>query len=340
MGASTVPTTGSGSPCTRAWYVLSTVRLRKASLRREYAYSLFATTMSPEVPTSSRLTTPWRSGAPEVEMRYPAAARPDTTSGPLHPTLGWAATPTGLSTTTMSSSSWTIDMPGTGWAMTCRLGLSSGRGSDTSSIEPAESRSDLATDLPSSTTWPSAARSAALVRETPKSRATPASTRSPSRPSGTRTVRSSGMVVTPAAPVVAPPVDADAEHRQDDDESRRRDDPDVGHVADEPPVVVDEVDDVSLATAGWTDEAVGEVAQGSPEQHAEGDGPGTRAQLACDHDDRHEDGDGDPGHDPGVAGAERERRTGVADELEADELPEEGAGLPVGEHVERDHLAE
>src|SRR6478609_4569232 len=201
MGASTVPTTGSGSPCTRAWYVLSTVRLRKASLRREYAYSLFATTMSPEVPTSSRLTTPWRSGAPEVEMRYPAAASPDTTSGPLHPTLGWAATPTGLSTTTMSSSSWTMDMPGTGSAMICRLGLSAGRGSETSSIEPAESRSDLTTDLPSSTTWPSAARSAALVRETPKSLATPASTRSPSRPSGTSTVRTSGMVASRVAHV-------------------------------------------------------------------------------------------------------------------------------------------
>src|SRR6476469_5030128 len=194
MGASTVPTTGSGRPCTRAWYVLSTVRLRKASLRREYAYSLFATTMSPEVPTSSRLTTPWRSGAPEVEMRYPAAASPDTTSGPLQPTLGCAATPTGLSTTTMSSSSWTIDIPGTGWAMTCRLGLSSARGNETSSIVPAESRSDFATVLPSMTTWPSAARSAALVRETPKRRATPASTRSPSRPSGTSTVRTSGMV--------------------------------------------------------------------------------------------------------------------------------------------------
>src|SRR6476469_2211280 len=209
----------------------------------------------------------------------------------------------------MSSSSWMIAMPGTGCAMTCRLGLSWALGSDTSSIEPAESRSDLATALPSSTTWPSAARSAALVRETPKSRATPASTRSPSRPSGTRTVRSSGIVVTPAAPVVAAAVDADAEHRQVDGEGRRRDDPDVGHVADEPPVVVDEVDDVSLATAGWTDEAVGEVAQRGPEQHAESDGPGTRAQLACDHDDRHEDGDGDPGHDPGVAVSEEEAPT-------------------------------
>src|SRR4051812_48585994 len=161
----------------------------------------------------------------------------------------------------MSSSSCTIDMPGTGWATTCRLGCSSGRGSDTSSIAPAESRSDFATALPSRTTWPSAARSAAFVRESPKSRATPASTRSPSRPSGTSTVRTSGIVVlsllrrltvavavTAVAEVAAvsvpvtSAVDPDAEQRQDDDEGGSRDDPDVGDVADEPAVVVDEVD--------------------------------------------------------------------------------------------------
>src|SRR4051812_13929121 len=134
-------------------------------------------------------------------------------------------------------------MPGTGCATTCSLGLSSGRGSDTSSIAPADRRSDLATALPSRTTWPSAARSAALVRETPKSLATPASTRSPSSPSGTSTVRTSGIVVVPSLldrrltvtpwPVaVAAPVDPDAEHRQDDDERGGRDDPDVGDVAD------------------------------------------------------------------------------------------------------------
>ena len=39
---------------------------------------------------------PWRSAAPEVEMRKPAAARPPMTVGPLQPGDGCAATPTGL----------------------------------------------------------------------------------------------------------------------------------------------------------------------------------------------------------------------------------------------------
>ena len=48
---------------------------------------------------------PCRSGTPEVEIRKPAPARCPSTDGPLQPTLGCAATPTGLSITTMSSSS-------------------------------------------------------------------------------------------------------------------------------------------------------------------------------------------------------------------------------------------
>src|SRR5699024_7036125 len=62
------------------------------------------TTITPEVPTSSRWTMPLRSGGPEVEMRKPAAARPPTTVGPSQPTVGCAATPTGLFTAMRSSS--------------------------------------------------------------------------------------------------------------------------------------------------------------------------------------------------------------------------------------------
>ena len=115
------------------WYVLSTVRERKARFSPVYASSLLATTISPEVPTSSRWTMPWRSGTPEVEIRKPAATRCPSTVGPLQPTLGWAATPTGLSTTTMSSSSYTIVRPGAVIGCT-----TADRGSDsvTSSIAP------------------------------------------------------------------------------------------------------------------------------------------------------------------------------------------------------------
>ena len=51
---------------------------------------------------------PCRSGTPEVAIRIPGAARWPSTVGPVQPTLGCAATPTGLSTTTKASSSYTI----------------------------------------------------------------------------------------------------------------------------------------------------------------------------------------------------------------------------------------
>src|SRR4051794_25604397 len=171
----------------------------------------------------------------------------------------------------MSSSSWMMPMPGTGSAMTFRLGLSSAVGSSTSRRSPAVTRSDLPTGAWLSWTSPAWARSAALVRETPNSRASAASTRSPSRPSGTYRVRASGMggVLTcggaafvgglggagPAPALVlglatglvaagALAVDGDAAQREDADQHGRADDGDVGDVADEQTEVVDEVDDV------------------------------------------------------------------------------------------------
>src|SRR5699024_1940245 len=97
-------------------------------------------------------------------------------------------------------------------------------------------------------TWPALARSAALVRETPNSRARAASTRSPSRPSGTNRVRVSDMrrlvsrlVPTPFGAV---PVDPDTAQREHRDEEGSAHDGDVGDVADEQAEVVDEVDDV------------------------------------------------------------------------------------------------
>ena len=56
---------------------------------------------------------PCRSAAPLVEIRKPAATRCPTTVGPVQPGLGCTATPTGLSMTTMASSSWMILMPST-----------------------------------------------------------------------------------------------------------------------------------------------------------------------------------------------------------------------------------
>ena len=69
-------------------------------------------------------------------------------------------------------------------------------GISTSSQAPPRTRSDLPTTVPSTSTLPAAASSAAFVREKPNMREMAASTRSPSRPSGTGRVRISGRVLT------------------------------------------------------------------------------------------------------------------------------------------------
>lgn len=134
------------------------------------------------------------------------------TVGPDQPGLGCAATPTGLPITTTSSSSCTISMPSTGSATICTGAGASGI--STSSQAPPCTRSDLPTTDPSTVTFPAAASSAALVREKPNMREMAASTRSPSRPSGTGRLRISGIVLTrrvcrtaatrPTAPVENP----------------------------------------------------------------------------------------------------------------------------------------
>src|SRR3954462_3178182 len=70
---------------------------------------------------------PCRSAAPLVATFWPIAARPPITVGPSQPGLGWAATPTGLSTTTMSSSSYRTVSPATGPRPTRAPGAGRGR---------------------------------------------------------------------------------------------------------------------------------------------------------------------------------------------------------------------
>src|SRR6476620_3593256 len=215
------------------------------------------------------------------------------TVGPVQPTLGWAATPTGLSTTTRSSSSWMTVMPGTGSATTASAGAASGSGRATSSQAPATTRSDLPTAFWSRVTAPSAARSAALVRDRPKSRARAASTRSPSRPSGTGSARTSDIALCPAGGVPglalrgALPVDADAAQGEQGDQDGRGHHRRVGDVEDRPVRQLQEVHDVPAAGPGRAHHPVGEVAQRAAEQQAEGPGPPPAAEAAAGgHDDR------------------------------------------------------
>src|SRR5436189_1688961 len=157
IGASTVPRSGSRCPCTTAWYRLSTSRALNARLSTLYARSLLATTINPVVPTSRRCTTPCRSAAPEVATVCPIAASPPVTVGPVQPGLACAATPTGLSTTTMSSSRYTMRRPstGSGGGAGTRPG---GGGRVTSSQAPALTLSERGRGYPSTIASPAATR--------------------------------------------------------------------------------------------------------------------------------------------------------------------------------------
>src|SRR5664279_1986138 len=76
-------------------------------------------------------------------------------------------------------------------------------------------------------------------------------------------------------------LDRYALQREPGDEHGRRDDRDVGDIADEELVVVDEVDDVPPAGARLAQHAVGEIAEGAPEDQAERPRPTQAADAAA-----------------------------------------------------------
>src|SRR5690606_270341 len=187
---------------------------------------------------------------------------PPTTVGRREPTLGCAATNAGLATTTISLSSCTMRMPSTGSARTVNSSGSRTGGSTTSTQSPDCSRSDLPTARPPTVTCPSPARSATRLRDRPSRRARPASTRSPSRPSGTLTVRLSatGVAVRGSGRVglagsvlgrlgAAGPVRVDPPESEYADQHGGGRDPDVGDVEDREVRQHQEVHHVALADA-------------------------------------------------------------------------------------------
>src|SRR3954469_1216806 len=156
----------------------------------------------------------------------------------------------------------------------------------TSSQPPAESRSDLSRVRPSRRTPPARAMSAADVREKPSSFARAASTRSPSRPSGTGRLLLSAMGLGGVLRVGVVPrgpgaVESDATEGQDEEQPHARHDRDVGQVEDrrEAPDR-DEVDDVAHPEARRPEEPVGEVAERAAEEHPEENRPAPRADSA------------------------------------------------------------
>src|SRR5690606_36799892 len=158
------------------------------------------------------------------------------TVGPVQPGLGCAATPTGLSTTMISSSACSTVSPATTSSGPV-IGLAgSGSGSCTSSHAPAVSRSDLPAVRPSTATRPSSVSAATTVRDSPSSRDRPASTRIPSRPSGTGSWRVSLTGVLPLpGPLAAPrAVELPAEQREEHQQRAAADDGGVGEVEHRP----------------------------------------------------------------------------------------------------------
>src|SRR5690625_168474 len=191
-------------------------------------------------------------------------------------------------------------MPGTGSGA---FGVRTS-GNSTMSHPPVGRRSDFPTTIPSTDTAPCSASSAALVRLIPSNRARPASTRSPAMPSGTGRERTSliailrsGLGVRVVRPVVAA-FEGDPYEREDRDPDRRSNDEDVGDVAHEETVVVQEVHDVADPEPGIPEQPVGEVAQRSPQKHREHDRPPPRTEAEGEPDDDGRDDDGGAGEHP------------------------------------------
>src|SRR5688572_21778626 len=272
------------------------------------------------------------------------------TVGPLQPGDGCAATPTGFTITTTSSSSCTISMPSTGSATICTG--AGACGISTSIQAPPCTRSDLPTTDPSTVTFPAAASSAALVREKPNMREMAASTRSPSRPSGTGRLRISGIVLTrrvcrtgPAPPntrsvLVDGPVRVEALEGQQDDQDSTADDRRVGQVEDREVLRRDEVHHRALEDPRRTEDPVGEVAERAPEQQAQRDRPGQAGELAGEPGDHHDHRRRDHREDHGEGLAEAEGGARVADRLESQPVADDLDRLVVLQLRDHDQLAD
>ena len=174
------PAPARGSACPRC------ARGRPASARCRPARS-WPRPSTPVVFASRRCTMPWRSAAPLVATVWPAAIRPPMTVGPGPAGRRMRGHPARL----VHDDDVVVlvqDRRGPRPAAAARPGAAAG--SVTCSGSPASTRSDFAAGRPSSSTRPSPISSAALDLDSPNILASAASSRSPSRPSGTASWRS------------------------------------------------------------------------------------------------------------------------------------------------------
>ena len=115
---------------------------------------------------------------------------------------------------------------------------------------------------------------------------------------------------------------------------------DVGDVADEPAVVVDEVDHVPAREAGRAEQPVQQVGERATQQQTERDRPVRGAHPAGQPADADHGPRGDHREDPGRAGADGERGAGVVHQPQLQELAQHRDGRPVGEVVLGEQLGE
>lgn len=98
-------------------------------------------------------------------------------------------------------------------------------------------------------------------------------------------------------------------------------------------------------TAPWQEsrfpeEPVDEVAEETAQQQTESDRPGSRAELAGDHEDRDEDADSDDREDPRHARSEAECCTGIAVEGESGQRADHRHRRPIFEKADGEELRE
>ena len=290
---------------------------------------------------------PCRSAAPLVDTRCPAPSRPPITVGPVQPGVGCAATPRGLSTTTMSSSSYTMPMPGTGSAVTGAAGARRRRqrhrqlraGHDPVGLdrrpavdEHVAGRDQLGRAGPGEAEHPGEGRVEPLAVQAlgdvdePLARAhgSVGPRRLP------RLVVRGGRGRVPVLADTAGAVQVVAAQGEDDRQDAAADDRRVGQVEDRvvPGDHADPVDDVAAEQPRCPEDPVAQVPHRAAEQQAERDRPAEGVQPARGPRDVDDDAEGDHGEDDRLAGADAERRARVAGQPQRQHVAD--AGGPAG----------
>ena len=256
--------------------------------------------------------------------------------GPLQPTVACAATPGGLSTATMSSSEYRIDMPSisTGVFSTRRRRFRQPH------LQPRAGRELVglaragAVEI-DTTVFGQRRGSGPRQPEQPRQ---PGVDAHPRQTFGDRhrASRHSDAVALAAAHRV----EVKPEQRQRDEQDRPAHNRRVGNVEHRPPSDGQEIHDMALQRPRRPEEPVHQIAHGAAEDHAETDRPPRRDQPAAHPDDPEDHTGRDQREYPGVAGGHRERGTGVADQRPGHGVADDRHRLSRRQESHREHFGD